>query len=184
MTKAKLIFEYSIKDAEELLAHFDSINKKPPPENAEVLKRAGLIMALTAWETFIEDLIVEEIEKKISILKGSIAGDFISDRLNEELKRFHNPNSEKTRKIFKEYLKIDIYEAWEWPNFDKKKTRDNLDALMSKRGDAVHRSKVVTQGTNAPHLVKREELEKAISFLKTLVEKTDSYISSYQSKDA
>jgi hypothetical protein len=50
MSKAKLSFESSIKDAEDLLAHFDNM-PKPPPPNAEVLKRAGLVMALTAWET-------------------------------------------------------------------------------------------------------------------------------------
>ena len=44
-------FEYSIKDATELLDHFDSINTNPPPSNAEVLKRASLIMALAALET-------------------------------------------------------------------------------------------------------------------------------------
>jgi hypothetical protein len=45
MSKALISFDSSIKDAEDLLAHFDTVNKKPPPENAEVLKRAGLIMS-------------------------------------------------------------------------------------------------------------------------------------------
>ena len=55
MSRAYQSFEYGIKDAEELLAHFDAINANPPPANAEVLKRAGLVMALTAWETYVED---------------------------------------------------------------------------------------------------------------------------------
>jgi hypothetical protein len=59
MSKAQVTFESSIRDAEELLAHFDSLNKLPPPDNAEVLKRAGLVMALTAWETYVEDLVRE-----------------------------------------------------------------------------------------------------------------------------
>jgi len=53
MSRAYQSFEYGIKDAEELLAHFDAINTNPPPPNAEVLKRAGLVMALTAWETYV-----------------------------------------------------------------------------------------------------------------------------------
>ena len=60
MSRAYQSFEYSIKDAEELLAHFDAINTNPPPANAEVLKRAGLVMALTAWETYVEDRLLEE----------------------------------------------------------------------------------------------------------------------------
>lgn len=55
MSRAYQSFEYGVKDAEELLAHFDAINSNPPPANAEVLKRAGLVMALTAWETYVED---------------------------------------------------------------------------------------------------------------------------------
>jgi len=51
MSEAKNSFEYGIQDAEDLLGHFDTINTNPPPEKAEVLKRAGLVMALTAWES-------------------------------------------------------------------------------------------------------------------------------------
>lgn len=50
-SRAKGTFDSAIRDAGELLALFDSLNVKPPPDSAEVLKRAGLIMALTAWET-------------------------------------------------------------------------------------------------------------------------------------
>ena len=71
MSKSKATFESSIKDAEELLNHFDAINKKPPPESAEVLKRAGLIMALTAWETYVEDRITEEMESRLKVVNGS-----------------------------------------------------------------------------------------------------------------
>ena len=52
-------FEHAIQDAVDLLNHFDSINIKPPPPEAEVLKRASLVMALAALETYIEDRVVE-----------------------------------------------------------------------------------------------------------------------------
>jgi hypothetical protein len=53
MSRAKDQFDKSIKDAEELLAHFEAARPapdSPPPPNAEVLKRAGLILAVMAWE--------------------------------------------------------------------------------------------------------------------------------------
>ena len=71
MSRAYQGFEYGIKDAEELLAHFDAINTKPPPPNAEVLKRAGLVMALTAWETYVEDRLLEEILNPCSLSRKS-----------------------------------------------------------------------------------------------------------------
>jgi hypothetical protein len=59
MPRASDTFAQSIRDAENLLAHFDALNTRPPPPELEVLKRAGLIMAMTAWETYVEDRILE-----------------------------------------------------------------------------------------------------------------------------
>lgn len=173
MSKAKITFESSIKDAEDLLAHFDSM-PKPPPENAEVLKRAGLVMALTAWETYVEDRVREEVQARLKVVNGSYIGKFVTARLEDELKRFHNPNAEKTKKLFSDFLEVDVAAGWEWQHFDPPKVKKTLDELISKRGDAVHRSKPSTAGAPpAPHLVKREDLEKSIRFLKGLVEATD-----------
>ena len=44
-------------------------------------------------------------------------------RLNEELKRFNNPNSEKTRKLFHDYLEIDVTASWVWQQVDPPKAR-------------------------------------------------------------
>lgn len=173
MSKAKITFESSIKDAEDLLAHFDSM-PKPPPENAEVLKRAGLVMALTAWETYVEDRVREEVQARLRVVNGSYVGKFVTSRLEDELRRFHNPNAEKTRKLFSDFLEVDVTVGWEWQHFDPPKVKKTLDELIAKRGDAVHRSKPSAAGAPpAPHLVKREDLEKSIRFLKSLVEATD-----------
>ena len=48
-----------------------------------------------------------------------------------------------------------------------------LNALIAKRGDAVHQANTSSNPSCTPHLVKRDELEKAIRFLKGLVEATD-----------
>ena len=63
-------FDVGIKDAEELLKHFDAINSNPPPDNAEVLKRAALVMAMTAWETYVEDRVVEETTRQLKVVSG------------------------------------------------------------------------------------------------------------------
>jgi hypothetical protein len=47
-----------------------------------------------------------------------------------------------------------------------------LDLLISKRGDVVHRS-ISSSGKAKPHPVKRDDLAKAIAFLKELVKATD-----------
>tara|TARA_Y100000780_G_C13673547_1_gene413344 strand:- start:1236 stop:1778 length:543 start_codon:yes stop_codon:yes gene_type:complete len=176
MSLAKTSFEYGIKDAEELLAHFDSMNTNPPPANAEVLKRAGLVMALTAWETYVEDRVVEGVQKRLVAVSGSYVGDFINKKLQMELKQFHNPTSEKTKKLFIDYLDIDVTQGWTWANHEPEKAKAALNRWISKRGDAVHRSKPLNSGSAAAHLIKRDELEKVIRFIKDLVKATDDYL--------
>jgi len=69
ISRAKNQFDESIKDAEELLAHFNAARPAPgglPPGNAEVLKRAGLILAITAWETYVEDRAHEAFEASLA----------------------------------------------------------------------------------------------------------------------
>jgi hypothetical protein len=173
MSKARSTFDSSIQDAEVLLAHFDSLNTKPPPENSEVLKRAGLIMALTAWETYVEDRAREEVHARLSSAGGGHLAKMVVGRLEADLKRFHNPTTDKTRQLFFDYLEIDVTQDWHWPNVDTSKAKKTLDELIAKRGDAVHRSKPLSTGAPAPHLVKRDDLDRAIRFLKFLVDATE-----------
>lgn len=176
MSEAKISFEYGIRDAEDLLGHFDAINSNPPLENAEVLKRAGLVMALAAWETYVEDRVSEALHKKLSVVAGSYAGNFIQNKLQLDLKQFHNPNAEKTKRLFSDYLEVDVTQGWQWANTDSAKAKKLLNEWISKRGDAVHRSKPVNNGAPTPHLIKRDELLKAIRFIKELVKATDAYL--------
>ena len=57
-------------------------------------------MALTAWETYVEDRILEAVHSRLRAVVGSPIGKFVTTKLEEELKRFHNPTSEKTRGLF------------------------------------------------------------------------------------
>jgi hypothetical protein len=71
------------------------------------------------------------------------------------------------------YFEVDITQGWAWDNCDPSLTKRSLNAIVSKRGDAAHQTGKSINGNNAPDLVKREELEKAIRFLKGLVVATD-----------
>ena len=174
MPTARETFDSSIKDAMELLDHFNAINVLPPPPNAEVLKRAGLIMACTAWETYVEDRVQEAVHQRLGEDNDSFQNRFVQRHLQATLKQFHNPNSEKTCKLFSDFLGVDVSAGWQWNNYDSARARLELDSLIKKRGEAVHRSKAANAGVPAAHLVRKEELEKAIRFLKSLVEATEA----------
>ena len=171
VSKAAEAFEVSIKDAEELLSQYEK-NGQPPPQNAEVLQRAGLVMALTAWETYVEDRIAEAVNTHFGT-DTSLPAKFLQAKLAEELKRFHNPTSDKTRKLFEDYLGIDVSAHWRWSNVEPIDACKKLDTWLAKRGDAVHRSRPHHAGSPQPHLVKKEELEKAIRFIRELMLATE-----------
>ncbi len=173
MTEAAKAFERSINDAQELLERFDDENTHPSDRSTESLKRAGMILALGAWETYLKDRIKEEFEVYLKALEGSLVGRFVQKKLKRDLKRFNNPNSDRTKQLFKDYFEVDVTEGWVWNNYDIPLAKKTLNAIVSKRGDAAHQANTSSNPSCAPHLVKRDELEKSIRFLKGLVEATD-----------
>ena len=172
MSKASITFDTSIEDASTLLRLFDEVHKTSP-ERAEVLKRAGLVMALTAWETYIEDRLNEAVQARLRAVAGSTIGNFVGNKLADELKRLHNPTPEKTKQLFVDFLEVDVTARWKWDNYSVADARKALNQLISIRGEAVHRSKRAKAGAPAPDLVKRDDLEKAIRFLRGLVAATE-----------
>lgn len=90
MSRASETFSRSILDAENLLAHFNHLNTKPPPPQLEVLKRAGLIMAMTAWETYVEDRVMEATAERLRGLNDAGVGALVQSKLDDEIRRLHN----------------------------------------------------------------------------------------------
>lgn len=177
VSQASADFSEAIQDAENLLNHFNVLNTKPPPPEIEVLKRAGLIMAMTAWETYVEDLLREASAKRLGALRNSDIADFVAGKLDEEIRRLHNPDYHKTIALFRDYAGVDLTKYWSWNNCELETVKQRLGEYMSLRGDIVHRSRVVDPDAPNAHPVKKEDLEKAISFLKNLVEATEKALS-------
>lgn len=173
MTATAATFEYSIADARALLAYFDACPKSSP-HDGEVLKRAGLIMAMVAWETYIEERLFEEVTSRLGKKSGDQTGKFMIERLREDLRRCNNPKSDKVRKLYCDYLDFDVTTSWEWGSYKAADSRKTLDKLISTRGDIAHRSNPAIPGKPpTTHPVKREDLAKAIRFLTELVAATE-----------
>lgn len=182
-SKALQTFEHAIQDAADLLAHFDSLNKKPPPPEIEVLKRASLVMALAALEAYFEDLLSELVA---TLCLQSSADErlskFIRTSLENDLKTFHTPSTDRVRPMFTKYLGYDITGGWSWNNCDPAKARLELNRLAKKRGDIAHRSWRPLPGQPMPHAVTRDEMRKHIHFIKELANATDAYVNENSNK--
>lgn len=172
--KAIATFEQAIQDAEHLLAHFDKLNTNPPPPENEVLKRAGLILAMTAWETFVEDSLEEALELRLKRCADSAIADLVRSKLRMEIARLHNPTAERVSELFRDFAGVDVTKQWQWNGVDSESACKRLNDYLKLRGDVAHRARVVREGPPQRHPVKREELEKALRFIKQLVKVTDS----------
>lgn len=173
MSEASTTFSQSIQDADNLLKHFNVLNTKPPPPEIEVLKRAGLIMAMTAWETYVEDRLQEALDQRLSKLRNRDIAELVAGKLSEEIGRLHNPDYNKTIALFTDYAGVDLKKFWSWNNCELQTVRERLGQYMKLRGDIVHRSRTISPGEPNSHPVKKVDLEKAISFLKSLVDATE-----------
>ncbi|WP_105258999.1 HEPN domain-containing protein [Pseudoalteromonas sp. T1lg88] len=174
MTTAYNNFKISISESLQLAECFDELNNNDKGFTCpDALKKASLVMALTAWETYVEDVVKEKVSANFKILEGSQVHDFVSSQLDTRLKMFHNPGSCKTKQLFEEFFGYDVTNHWKWNNTLPMQAREQLNALLSKRGDAVHRGRTCI---HQPSVIKRDELHKAIRFIKELVRVTDEVV--------
>ena len=178
-SQALQTFHHAIQDSTDLLKHFDALNTKPPPPDIEVLKRASLVMALAALETYFEDRVAEAVESICHKERASAAmSAFYRASLEADLKIFHSPSTDRVRQLFKKYLSLDVSDAWSWNNCDSDTARKELNRLVKKRGDIAHRSLRPGSGEPQPkqHAVTRDDLRKHIHFISQVATSTDSFL--------
>lgn len=200
-------FEGAILDAETLLsihARFSTGKPGRPEYRLEALKRSALILAVTAWETYIEDYLGSESEALLRTAASpgelSWAGDwlrarssgapgsagrkvqewkeFVRERVGAEIQRLHSPNSTKIRTLAKKTIGIDITQRWHWQGVSVAVAARRLDQLVRRRGAVVHRGKpFARQGSN----VRLTEARAAIVLCRMLV-KTNEETSAHTRK--
>src|ERR1700722_1891693 len=141
VTITHLNFELAIEDAAELLRQYDASiggTSRRPSHSPEVLKRAAVILSVTAWESFIEDSLrdcaTSAVEKAdspsdVQSLFNSVAHHWLErapkppeladwsgngwktllrKKLENDILTLNTPNSQNVRALSKRYLKEDI----------------------------------------------------------------------------
>lgn len=202
-TIARGNFEHSLADVQILLRFHDTETKKKsgrPDRTLEVFKRAGVILAVTAWETYVEDSLKSQVQERVKAAKtpqdlqatfnsvaqawlcsapkppdlakwtGSGWQEVILERLRVEVDTLNTPNSSNVEKLFKRYLGLEITKHWKWQGTASKDARRKLDDLVSLRGQLVHRGKELFEGKASAH---RKHVVDAVSLLERLVQCTD-----------
>jgi hypothetical protein len=138
-------------------------------------------MAMTAWETYFEDRVTEAAESRLRSVGNESIAELVRCKLKEEISRLHNPTSERTLELFRNYAALDLKNRWCWNGSDAETTCKRLNEYLRQRGDVVHRSRRIQPGPPEPHPVTKHDLAKAIRFLRSLVQASESALSSERS---
>lgn len=168
-SKAWENFQKSVEDSKQLIKICEEY-KTDQNGTQNILKRSCIILLMTAWETYIEDVCLEIFNSQYKVLQGSFIGNFVKKQCEEQLKKLHNPDSRKVARLFKDFFDIDVTENWVWNNYNQSsEVRKKLDKWLEKRGEVVHRS-------NTEDNPSKKDIERGIRFICELVNKTDDII--------
>jgi hypothetical protein len=176
LSPAKAAFDIRIAEASDLLEHFNHVEAQPPPAIDVVLKRACLVMALTAFESYIRDRLNEAADQKYAEARNSWLTQVYTDALAKDLKVFRFTAVESVKELFTKHFSIDVAKGWTWNGFDSAQACAALDELAKSRLDAGNASPLRTDLT--PAVVTREELGMRIQFVRNLVLATEIVLAS------
>lgn len=175
MSKTLELFRKGISDAESILTIYDCHNqnsnqiKEIYPDgmpNIDVLKRACVVMAFTAFESFFENLVTEINNKQVY--------DFSNEKRNKLLERFHNPTSKNIVELYKSWFGIEnCLKAISFDGQNAENICNRLDEYLKIRGQIVHVQKM---DSSKEDVAKKENVTKILYFLKKFAENFDCFI--------
>jgi hypothetical protein len=167
-SNATFVFEKLEHDVNVLLTlHTGSGSPGRPTGNNGPLLRSALVLLVTAWENYVEQVLSEAIDHVVPtiatdptllspFLREAVANqaekavwavigdgwlDVARKRLNHEISTFNNAASRQVNDLVKNVLGIEsILDVVSWPQYDAAKAQAELTSLVNDvRGEIVHR---------------------------------------------
>ena len=161
-----------LKDADELdeIHAILSVADPPPQPKLDALNRAIVVMAVSAWETFIEELVSEAVlaMRPITGPLGSWSAHYATVR--GQAKRFHAPDPDKVKTFLSDAIGLaNIHPAWTWPGYTSIQAVQELWRAPDLRHKIAH-------GTNPRPAVAHEYSSQLPDFFRRLGESTDQAV--------
>lgn len=164
-----------LKDAEEIQnAHTELRTGNPGRQwGLGGLNRASVVMCVSAWEAYVEELIKESLEKMKPA--GAPLGNWpaLNASARSEIGRFNNPNPDKVRMLFADGIGLqNISDNWHWHGCSKKEAIDNLQKALNFRHKIAH-------GVNPRPTVHNYYSRWLPGFFRRLGKETDEAVKNY-----
>ncbi len=140
-TAFAVTFAQMLRDAEALVDTYSRlVALVPPPQGAlDAVTRAVVVACLSAWEAFVETLIVEAVEAMRP--PAGPLGSWPSHKATVlgETKRFNTPNPENVKTLLSLTLGLpDVTQGWSWPGSTVAVAVQDLTNAMRLRNQIAH----------------------------------------------
>lgn len=104
------------------------------------LNRAVVVMCVSAWESYIEEVLRESLEA-LRPAPPSPMGTWpaLNASARSQIGRFNNPNSQNVRQLISDCIGVaDVTSDWRWQRTTDQRARDRLDEVMRNRHHIAH----------------------------------------------
>jgi hypothetical protein len=161
--------------------------------NQDALHRAGVVMSVAAWESYVEDVLKEAIVK-IKPVAGAPLHAVLVHRIaerdaNKRVKEFNTPNAQNVRKLFQENLDFDPWPHWTWVagtrrNWNSVRMQKALNDWLTIRHCVAHGASLpndiaMLRNSQGSHSIRLAHLQECRDFIKHIATQTDSALSSH-----
>lgn len=162
--------------AEVLEAHEKLRTKKKGRQwKLGALNRAALVLTVSAWEAYVEEVLKEAVEamKPPTGPVGSWAATKASAL--SAVGRLNTPNSQNVRQLVRDSIGLaDVTAKWAWKNTTPKRARERLDEMLLDRHRIAH-------GVNPRPTIHNDPASKLPKLVRSLATCTDAAIAQHLS---
>jgi hypothetical protein len=159
-------------DAEELdAAHIELRTGSPGRQyGLGALNRAAVVMCVSAWEAYIEELVRESLEAIRPPAAPMGAWPALNATARAAIGRFNTPNTDQVRVLIADSIGLqDIQSHWSWRRCSPPQARARLQAVMDYRHAVAH-------GVNPRPPIHNQYSSQLPDFLRRLGQCTDTAV--------
>lgn len=130
-----------LKDADALddVRSYLGGNTIPSPQQLEALSRAVVVLSVSAWESYVEELVVEAVAAMRPVGGTLGAWSVHAAAMRGQASRFHTPSPDKVKESLSDALGLtDIRPAWVWPGQTAEQSQQELSRTLHLRHQIAH----------------------------------------------
>lgn len=103
------------------------------------LNRGAVIMCLSAWEAYVEELAKEVLEAFRPLNPAGTSWQSLNASVRSQIGRFNTPSAENVRMLLSDAIGLpDVTQFWQWRNTTPQQARERLQEAIRLRHEIAH----------------------------------------------